>query len=225
MKATGCRLFSERYFPAEEVERHALRQTFANEVDDPVNDGTSAHVPEQICLSSPDSEWRAIQQLYFMMINSARRQVLLTSPFFILDEMIAEALKTAALSGVDVRVMISARGPDRYVAYWAANTFAADVVRAGAKVLLYQGGYLHAKTICVDGELAVVGSANWDIRSFSINYEIAALLYDEHLAASILDAFMRDDRDCTEFDLYAYNKRSRLSRFRDSAARLMSPLL
>jgi cardiolipin synthase len=189
-------------------------------------DGGDADIPLQILTSGPDSEWRAIRQLYFAMIVSAQKRVLLQSPFFILDATVAEALKAAALSGVEVDVMVSDRGEGLNQApYWAANTYLAEVAAAGVRVHLYTRGYLHAKTISIDGEVCSIGSANLDIRSFSINYELNAVIYDAGLAHELEAAFEQDRRDCRPFDLEEYRRIRALSRLRDSMARLLSPLL
>ncbi|AGI69066.1 cardiolipin synthetase Cls [Octadecabacter antarcticus 307] len=185
----------------------------------------AANLPIQICLSGPDTEYAAIRQLYFELIVSAKTQVLIQSPFFILDETLAEALKLKARSGVDVQVMISPKGPGQFLPYWAANTYAIEVARAGVKVHHYTSGFLHAKTVCVDGEVSSIGSANWDIRSFSINYELTAVIYDKHVAQQLVVAFHNDLADCVAFDVTQYKRRGRLLRFRDSLARLASPLL
>lgn len=185
----------------------------------------AADLPVQICLSGPDSEYEAIRQLYFEMIASAQTEVLIQSPFFILDESLAEALKLKALSGVDVQVMISPRGPGQFLPYWAANTYALDVARAGVKVQLYQAGFLHAKTVCIDGKISSIGSANWDIRSFAINYELTTVIYDEGVSRKLTEAFQADLENCTSFDVDAYMAQGRLMRFKDSVARLASPLL
>jgi cardiolipin synthase A/B len=182
-------------------------------------------VPVQILTSGPDSQWAAIRQLYFSMIVTAQRHVLLQSPYFIPDASIAEALRSAALSGIDVRVMISARPSGDPVPAWAGNTFMLDVVRAGVRVFLYEKGYLHAKTISIDSEICSIGSANIDIRSFSINYEINAVLYDGRLAKELEQDFERDLAYCSEFDAAEYRDRNVAVRFRDSFARLFSPLL
>jgi cardiolipin synthase len=121
--------------------------------------------------------------------------------------------------------MISARPSGDPIPAWASNTFMLDAVGAGVRVLLYEKGYLHAKTISIDSEICSIGSANIDIRSFSINYEINAVLYSERLARELEDDFERDLAHCTEFDLAEYRKRNVAVRFRDSAARLLSPLL
>jgi cardiolipin synthase len=101
----------------------------------------------------------------------------------------------------------------------------AEVAAAGVEVYLYEQGYLHAKTISIDGEVCSVGSANLDIRSFSINYEINAVLYDTALALELEAAFERDLEGCSRFDPAEYGQRPILSRLKDSAARLLSPLL
>jgi cardiolipin synthase A/B len=182
-------------------------------------------VPVQILTSGPDSQWAAIRQLYFSMIVTAQRHVFLQSPYFIPDASIAEALKSAALSGIDVKVMLSARPSGDPIPAWAGNTFILDVVRAGVRVFLYEKGYLHAKTISIDSEICSIGSANIDIRSFSINYEINAVLYSERLAKELEEDFQRDLAYCREFDPAEYQDQNVAVRFRDSVARLFAPLL
>lgn len=200
-------LFCPAYFPAVATE------------------DAKGEVPVQILTSGPDSQWAAIRQLYFFMIVSAQRHVFLQSPYFILDASIAEALKSAALSGVDVRVMLSARPSGDPVPEWAGNTYILDAINAGVRVFMYEKGYLHAKTISIDSEICSIGSTNIDIRSFSINYEINAVLYNRQLAKELEDAFDRDLASCTEFDPTEYSRRNPAVRFRDSVARLFSPLM
>ena len=200
-------LFAEAYFPAAATE---------------LIDGD---VPVQILTSGPDSHWAAIRQLYSFMIVSAKKHVFIQSPYFVPDATIAEALMTAAFSGVDVRVMLSARPSGNRVPAWAGNTFMAEVVDAGVRVFLYEKGYLHAKTISIDSEVCSIGSANIDIRSFSINYELNAVLYSRELARELENDFERDLVHCTEFSPKEYKKRSGAVRFRDSVARVFSPLL
>lgn len=186
---------------------------------------TEGDVPVQILTSGPDSQWSAIRQLYFAMITSAQRHVYIQSPYFILDSTIAEALTAAALAGVKVHVMLTARASGNPVPGWASNTYVQDVVAAGVRVFLYEKGYLHAKTISIDSEICSIGSTNIDIRSFSINYEINAVLYSRQLAKQLEDDFEHDLAYCTEFDPAAYLAQNPLVRFRDSAVRLLSPLL
>jgi cardiolipin synthase A/B len=200
-------LFSEAYFP---------KQTMQPAEGD---------MAVQILTSGPDSQWGAIRQLYSLMIVSAQRHVFIQSPYFILDASIEAALKAAALAGIDVRVMLSARESGMPLPNWAGRTFMVDAVQAGVRVFLYQKGYLHAKTISIDSAICSIGSANLDIRSFSINYELNAVLYSERLAKELEQAFERDLIHCTEFDVAAYEERHAALRFRDSVTRLFSPLL
>jgi cardiolipin synthase len=205
--ATDEELLDARYFPR------------------PAEELRAAALPVQMCLSGPDSRWSAVRQQYFAMIAGARQRVQIATPFFVLDETVAEAIKIAALSGVEVQVMIGAGPGQSRLPGWAANTYAREVAEAGAKVWLYEDGYLHAKTITVDGAVASVGSANWDIRSFSINYELNAVVYDATLARGLEDAFARDLPRCWRFEPGRYRRKPWAVRFRDSVARLASPLL
>jgi cardiolipin synthase A/B len=179
----------------------------------------------QILTSGPDSQWAGIRQLYFSMIMAAQKNVFLQSPYLVLDASLSEALRAAALSGVDVKIMLTARASGNPIPEWAANTFILDLINAGVRVHMYGKGYLHAKTISVDGEVCSIGSANIDIRSFSINYEINAILYDRELTQELDDQFRRDLSSCTEFSQAEYQNRNVAKRFRDSVARLLSPLL
>jgi cardiolipin synthase len=134
-------------------------------------------------------------------------------------------MKAAALAGLDVRVMIAPRGAESSPAYRAGMTYAADMARAGVQVLLYQGAYFHAKTICVDSMVCSIGSANIDIRSFSINYETNLVVHDEGVTRELEADFGRDLEHCVAFSAAEYAARHAGSRFIDSAMRLCSPLL
>jgi cardiolipin synthase len=181
--------------------------------------------PVQIVLSGPDSEWHAIQQLYFLMILSAQNHVYIQSPFFVPEQSVAEALRVAALSGVDVKIMCAPVDTESRLANWAANTYFMEMVKAGAKVYLYLPGYMHAKTLSIDSVVCSIGTANMDIRSFTINYEMNAVLYDAAKTEELEMAFHTDLEHCRPFTADEYRRRGRISRFRDSLARLFSPLL
>jgi cardiolipin synthase len=202
---TGESIFDEHYFP---------------EIED-----TKPRLPIQVVSAGPDSRWEAIRQSYLTMIAMARHHVYLQSPFLILDTSLAEAMKTAALSGLDIRVMIAPRGAEGSLPYRAGMTYAADMARAGVQVLLYRGAYFHAKTVCVDSVLCSIGSANMDIRSFSINYETNLVVYDEEVTRELEADFANDVAHCVTFSADEYGSRRAASRFVDSAMRLCSPLL
>jgi cardiolipin synthase len=206
---------------------NAVRENLFSQAYFPTDAGAyvEGEVPVQILTSGPDSQWAAIRQLYSSMIVSAKQHVFIQSPFFIPDATIAEALMAAALSGVDVKVMLSARPSGNRLPDWAGNTYIIDIIAAGVRVFLYEKGYLHAKTISIDSEICSIGSANIDIRSFSINYELNAVLYSKRLAKELEQDFEHDLVHCTEFDATQYENRNLAVRFRDSVARVFSPLL
>lgn len=182
-------------------------------------------LPLQITISGPDAQWHGIRQLYFYLIVSARNHVYIQSPFFIPDETISEAMKSAALAGVDVRMICTPRGHKYQIPYRAANTYFEELAEAGVRIYLYQGGYYHAKSINMDSQICTIGSANMDVRSFDLNYEINAVIYDAAKAAELEADFLADLADCTEFDLAEYRSRGVFTRFVDSVYRLASPLL
>lgn len=192
----------------------------------PVDERVHGDLTLQLITSGPDSRFESIRQMYFYMITSATKHVYVQSPFFILDESLIEGLKAAALSGVDVRIMLAPHGcGDNPSPYWAANTYVLDVIEAGVKVYFYQPGYLHAKTVMVDGMVCSVGSANMDIRSFNIDYEMNCIIYDEAKTQQLEADFLKDLANSVAFDAVEYRKVPFHLRLRDAATRLLSPLL
>lgn len=189
----------------------------------PIADGH--FLPVQIVQSGPDSQWQAIRQLYFQMIVSAEETIQLQSPFFIPDESIVEALRAAALAGVEVQLMFTPRGGKYQIPYRAAHTYFEEVAAAGARIFLYRDAYFHPKTINIDNAVIAVGTANMDIRSFSINYETVAVIYDEGKARELAAQFATDLRHCEEWTLEAYRRAPFGRRLLDSVYRLASPLL
>ncbi len=186
---------------------------------------TRNFLPVQIVQGGPDSQWQAIRQVYFQMITAAEDKIYMQSPFFVPDESILEALKAAALAGVDVQLMFTPRGSTYQIPYRAANTYFEEVVEAGAKVYLYQAGYFHPKTLNIDNAVITIGTANMDIRSFSLNYETTAIVYDESKARELEAQFHEDLKHCTLWSVEAYKDAPIVSRFVDSVYRLASPLL
>jgi cardiolipin synthase len=183
------------------------------------------YLPLQIVNSGPDSQWSAIRHLYFALITAAQHHIYIQTPFFILDDSLAVALSGAARTGIEVKVMLAPDGPDGGFAYRAGYTYAQNMAKAGVRIFYYQSDYFHAKTINVDSVICSIGSANMDIRSFTINYEANLIIYDEKTAKQLEEDFLKDLEHCVEFDLAAYNRTSVWSRARDSFCRLFSPLL
>lgn len=178
----------------------------------------------QIVSSGPDSEWEQIKHGYIKTILSAKDYVYIQTPYFIPDDSLLDAVRIAALSGVDVRVMIPNK-PDHPFVYWATYSNVGDLLFAGAKVYIYQNGFLHAKTIVADGLISSVGTANIDVRSFRLNFEVNAFLYDPGLGETLTERFLEDSVLSTELTYKMYQDRSLWIRFKEAVARLLSPIL
>ncbi len=188
------------------------------------NEGKAGNVGIQIVSSGPDSKHQNVRNNYLKMINKARSNIYIQSPYFIPDEVILDALQLAAMSGVDVRVMIPCK-PDHPFVYWATYSHLEDLLDAGVKCYTYDNGFLHAKTITVDGEVCSVGSANMDIRSFRLNFEVNAVIYDAATTQQLEDRFIEDLRCSTRVTRYMYAKRGLWIRFKEQISRLLSPIL
>ena len=158
------------------------------------------------------------------MISKARRNIYIQTPYFIPDETIMNAIRIAAMSGVDVRVMIPCK-PDHPFVYWATYSYIGDLLEAGAKCYTYDNGFLHAKGMVVDGVVSCYGTANMDIRSFCLNFEVNAVIYSVQTAERLEALFLEDLKYCTRVTPYLYGKRSYVVRLKEQFSRLFSPLL
>ena len=138
--------------------------------------------------------------------------------------MIYHALIVAAYSGVEVNIMIPCK-PDHPFVYWATYSYIGDLVAAGAKCYTYDNGFLHAKGLIVDDEVLCYGTANMDIRSFKLNFEVNAVVYDEKEAEKMVEAFHKDLAVCTCITRELYASRPLIVRFKEQISRLLSPLL
>lgn len=178
----------------------------------------------QITASGPDSDWASIMQAYFAAINSARSHVYISTPYFIPNESISTALKTAALSGIDVRILLPANS-DYHVLKWSSYSYFEEFFDAGVRIFLYQPGFTHSKLLMVDSQVASVGTANMDVRSFDQNFEVNALIYNQQLAEELEQQFLDDLQHSREIIPEDFQKRPKIERFKESVARLLSPLL
>lgn len=205
---------------------HTTKETIDDMAYFPEHAGNVDHfTPVQLVVSGPDAEWAAIRQVYFYMIVSAQKTCYIQSPFFIPDATILEAMKSAARAGVDVRMICTPRGAKYQMPYRAALTYFKDVTQAGVKVYTYNGGYYHAKTVNIDSAVCTIGSCNMDIRSYSLDYEINAVIYDEEKAKELEAQFLEDLKDCTQFTIEEYDKLPLTRRWADSFWRLASPVM
>ena len=178
----------------------------------------------QIVSSGPDSKWPSIKDGYLKMISNAREKIYIETPYFIPDDSIFEALKLAGLSGLDVRVMMPCK-PDHLFVYWASMSYIGELLQAGVKFYTYQKGFLHSKVVLMDDFVSSVGTANLDIRSFKLNFEINAFIYDESINLKLTEIFIGDLKNCKEITLEDYNNRSNIVRIKESFSRLLSPIL
>ena len=177
----------------------------------------------QITASGPDSDWASIMQAYLASIASAKRQIYISTPYFSPNEAIFTTLCTAALSGVEVKLLLPARS-DSTVAFWNSFSYIGRMLEAGIEVYLYQRGFNHSKVIMVDGIFSSVGTANFDNRSFDLNFEVNALIYDESLTHELVEIFMKDLKKSRKIILSQWRKRSFKQKFKESTARILGPL-
>src|SRR5690625_5857745 len=186
--------------------------------------GEIGDVGVQIVSSGPDQEWEQIKYGYIKMILTAKEYVYIQTPYFIPDDSLMDALRIAALSGVKIKVMIPNK-PDHLFVYWATFSIVGELLSEGAEVYLYQNGFLHAKTIVVDGKVSSVGTANIDVRSFRLNFEVNAFLYDVDIAHQLVEAFQQDINLSTQMTKSLYEQRSIGIKFKESISRLIGPIL
>jgi cardiolipin synthase len=177
-----------------------------------------------VLTSGPDTDSEAIHRVFFGAIALARERILITTPYFVPDRSLVVALQMAALQGVEVRIILPGRSNHR-VTFHAGRAFYEELIEAGVHIHEYLPGMIHAKSVVVDGDIALVGSANMDLRSFRLNFEVHTLIADEYTARSLEEAFRADLAQTREVDLDTWRARSAALQVAEGAARLVSPLL
>ena len=190
----------------------------------PVLDSEPGDVAVQIVSSGPDSELELIKYGYLKAIHEANRSIRIQTPYFMPDAAMMDALKIAALAGIDVHLMIPDR-PDHPLVYPATLSYADELAKVGVNVHIYEGGFLHAKTLLVDDELASVGTANFDYRSFRLNFEVNAFIYDVELGKRMAAIYDRDLLQCRPFDHDQVYRRPFVGHVKEAVSRLVAPLL
>ena len=159
-----------------------------------------------------------------LAISGAKKYFYMQTPYFLPTEPVLTAMQTAALAGVDVRLMLPYRSDSRWT-HLGSCSYLEDVLRAGVKVYLYKPGFLHSKMMVSDDELSTVGSTNIDFRSFEHNFEVNAFIYDMETALQMREIFLQDQRECVRLSLKNWVKRPWYRKVAESIVRLMSPLL
>lgn len=178
----------------------------------------------QILTSGPDAEWDTILELYFSAISTAVHRIDLVTPYFIPDPSILMAIKTAALSGVKVRIIIPGMS-DHPIVKSASYAYIEDLMKAGVRFYQYQGGFIHAKILIVDETVATVGTTNLDMRSFFDNFEMNAVMFNKETIRKLDEDFLEDLKKSEEMNLERFQLRSRIQRAKEVFARMLSPLL
>lgn len=183
-----------------------------------------ANVPLQIAASGPDTDWSNIMDAIFVAITNAEDYIYITTPYFIPNSEIVTALQVAARSNIEVKIIVP-KTSDSWIAEYATNSYLQLLLEAGVEVYQYTKGFVHAKTMVVDDVFSTVGTTNMDYRSFNINFEVNALIYNKKFSESLSDLFNADLKDCEKLELKSWKNRSKRTKLVEAVARLMAPLL
>lgn len=178
----------------------------------------------QIAASGPDSKNSDIMLSFLGIISGSKKRLYITTPYFIPNETIVDAIKFSALSGVDVRLLVPGISDSRFVNA-ASCSYYEELLDAGVRIFRYQKGFIHAKTIVSDDLLAVIGTANMDIRSFDLMFEVNANVFSREMNEQLYQTFLDDLKESEEVIPEKWNQRSKIVKFGEYCARLISPLL
>ncbi len=178
----------------------------------------------QIAASGPDSDWASIMQTYFSAITTAKEYVYISTPYFLPNEPIMVALRTASLSGIQIKLLLPEKN-DSFLTNWGSRSFLSDLLEAGVEVYFYTKGFTHSKLLMVDDIFCTVGTSNMDIRSFDQNFEVNALMYDKNTTETLKLAFEVDLTHSQQIDFISFQKRPLSHKFKESFARLFTPIL
>lgn len=193
----------EKYFPSQEV---------------------YDNVGIQIISSGPDHEEQYIKNAYMKIINNAKKSVYIQTPYLVPDAPMLEALKIASLSGVDVRFIVPGE-PDHFFMEWMLSANMGELMKFGVRIYRYQKGFIHSKTIVSDGKVCSIGTSNLDIRSFKLNFEVNAFIYDEKISKQQEEIFFKDQEDCKLVAQEEYDNRTTWLKMKEAVIRLVSPIL
>ena len=191
---------------------------------DSTNQETIENKVVQIAASGPDSKLPVIFYSLLEAISSAKKNIYITSPYFIPDESLMDALIIAIQGGLDVKIIIPGVSDSKMV-NTAASAYYTELLQVGAKIYKYNKGFVHAKTMVIDDDLAIIGSANMDFRSFDLNFEVNAVVYSKHIAAQLTEAFENDLKVSEQIDANTWLNRPKYIHLWEKIVRLSSPFL
>ena len=178
----------------------------------------------QIVAGGPDDDFPVLEQTYFSIINKAKDYIYITNPYIIPGQALIQALQTAALSGVDVRLLVSANADNRLVS-WSVHSYFELFLKSGIKIFLFPDGFLHSKIIVSDDAISTIGTANLDDRSFEQNYEVNAIMYHKKFAKLLKEDFIADCSTSKLLNYEEYMKRSWQNKLKEGIGKVLSPLL
>ena len=178
----------------------------------------------QIVASGPDSDWESMHYAYFYAISQAKKSIYIETPYFIPDDSLLRALKCAALMGVELKILFP-KIADHKIVNSASYSYFQEILECGGKVYLYNKGFLHSKLIIIDDFMASTGSANMDLRSFKLNFEVNAFIYDEKVIKEMKKDFFKDLNNSEELDEIEFKNRKIDIKIKQSICRLFSPIL
>ena len=204
--------------------RNVFYSDWGLEEQEEIMKGGSGGCPVQMVVSGPTSPSPHIRNVYLRCIGNAKKKIQIQTPYFIPDEPVLNALKLALLSGKEVHLMLPKK-PDHMFVYWASLYYAAQLLEMGAKVYIYQTGFLHTKGMIMDEDIYCYGTANMDIRSFHLNYEINAIVYGREEVKKMCEFYRHDLENCKQLTTQEYASRSLKIRIKEQISRLLSPLL
>lgn len=206
------------------LEQTADRSEIAGRFPDRLSQGIARGVDLQLLTGGPVNLWMNLTLTFQKIIATARKTVYLQTPYFLPSEGLLHALQIAALSKVDVRIMLP-RKSDSDMLRWASFSYIQECLRAGIKVYLYEKGMLHSKALMVDEEFASIGSTNFDFRSFEHNFEANMMIYSRDFNALARQQFLEDQRDCVRITSANWRQRPALEKGLESFMRLFAPIL
>lgn len=180
--------------------------------------------PARVILSGPATEEHSIEDLLFMLIGEASKQILIVTPYFVPSAPLIAALRAAASRGVDIHLILPDKN-NHFYAGWAARAFFAELLGTGVRIFLRKPPFIHAKAMVVDSHIVTIGTANWDIRSLHLNYETNVLAYDQGLANQIKKCILDEESESEEIHLAGWEARPEWQRLMENACSLLSPIL
>lgn len=189
------------------------------------NHSFNGNIPMQIIRSGPDSEFPSIMQALIKIISSAKKSINIITPYFIPSEGLMDSLKIAALSGIKISLIFPEKA-DHFTVNRASQTYLSELKKSGANIYMYnKDAFIHSKLLTVDEKICTIGTANMDIRSFELNYEINSVIYNEDITRELDNIFKNLLKNCRNFNYKEYENRSILTKLIDGISRLLSSIL